>query len=528
MPAHVTAPVIVPPAGRTPGLGAPAGQAPGDLFAMLMGMIDQGDASGLEVSAQFAAVPPKPEPAVPRQGLPGVAPDTAVPGPTDAEGPAGETLALDLAPAIPQAATAGAITTGVAPTGPAPQSPPPSAPIQTAQAQTQPEARAQAQANLAQQAQATEAAPLERPQEAGAQRSAAVPSTSDTGVAGLAGKPVDSRPGLADTATSTPPRTNQAAASAALAASPSPPPAAQAAPAPIPLAAANPSFKASDGPGAGGAPVEPDVSAPPPSIAAQAAAQASLGQPAAKTTAKPGAASKTGGGEASPAANPSGQPAAPALARAAVPAAPAPAPAAFVGDGKAALDDAVVLATADAADGEAVLDREAPRGASTQLAAGGTAPGAAPPTAAPATAGTVSHLAAQMLQRLDGRATRFDIQLDPAGLGRVNVQLNIDTRGRLTAALTFERPDSAEALKARSGELRQALEEAGFDLPEDSLSFQSDLDRRSTEDRRGEQQADPHGRGRAFDAAAETADQIDQGLSPAQRRRGARGLDIRI
>ena len=149
-----------------------------------------------------------------------------------------------------------------------------------------------------------------------------------------------------------------------------------------------------------------------------------------------------------------------------------------------------------------------------------------PAPAAPVMAGTVTHLAAQILQRLEGRATRFDIQLDPLGLGKVNVSVHIDARGRLSAAMTFDNPDSAEALRARSGDLRQALEQAGFDLSGAGLSFDADLGSSLAREGWGEREgSSAQGRGRAFGAAAETVEQADTATTASG---AARGLDIRI
>lgn len=77
---------------------------------------------------------------------------------------------------------------------------------------------------------------------------------------------------------------------------------------------------------------------------------------------------------------------------------------------------------------------------------------------------TVASLAAQILKKLDGRSTRFDVELDPAGLGKVDVRIDIGAQGRISASMMFDNPQTAADLKARAGELRQALEQAGFNL----------------------------------------------------------------
>ncbi|MND85731.1 Flagellar hook-length control protein FliK [compost metagenome] len=61
--------------------------------------------------------------------------------------------------------------------------------------------------------------------------------------------------------------------------------------------------------------------------------------------------------------------------------------------------------------------------------------------------------------------------LTPEELGRVDVSLEIDNDGRLTARLAFDNPAAAADLRGRADELRRQLQEAGFHLAEDSLEF---------------------------------------------------------
>ena len=87
------------------------------------------------------------------------------------------------------------------------------------------------------------------------------------------------------------------------------------------------------------------------------------------------------------------------------------------------------------------------------------------------TAETVAALSAQIARRLESRATRFEIGLTPDGLGQVDVTLDIDADGGLTARLAFDNPLSAAELRGRSDELRRQLQEAGFTVGQDALSF---------------------------------------------------------
>lgn len=88
-----------------------------------------------------------------------------------------------------------------------------------------------------------------------------------------------------------------------------------------------------------------------------------------------------------------------------------------------------------------------------------------------ATAETTAALGAQILRRLEGRSTRFEIGLTPEGLGQVDVTLEIDAEGGLSARLAFDSPISAAELRGRADELRRHLQEAGFSVAQDALSF---------------------------------------------------------
>ena len=88
-----------------------------------------------------------------------------------------------------------------------------------------------------------------------------------------------------------------------------------------------------------------------------------------------------------------------------------------------------------------------------------------------ATVETTAQIAAQIIKKLDGRSTRFDMALTPEGLGRVDVSLEIEADGQVTARLAFDNPAAAADLRARADELRRQLLEAGLQLSPDDLEF---------------------------------------------------------
>jgi flagellar hook-length control protein FliK len=88
-----------------------------------------------------------------------------------------------------------------------------------------------------------------------------------------------------------------------------------------------------------------------------------------------------------------------------------------------------------------------------------------------ATVETTAQIAAQIIRKLDGRSTRFDMALTPEGLGRVDVSLEIESDGQVTARLAFDNPAAAADLRARADELRRQLLDAGLQVSPDDLEF---------------------------------------------------------
>ncbi len=83
----------------------------------------------------------------------------------------------------------------------------------------------------------------------------------------------------------------------------------------------------------------------------------------------------------------------------------------------------------------------------------------------------LNGLAADIALRAAGGNSRFEIRLDPAELGRIDVRLDVDKHGNVTSHLTVERPATLDMLRRDAPQLQQALEDAGLKTGDSGLQF---------------------------------------------------------
>ena len=83
----------------------------------------------------------------------------------------------------------------------------------------------------------------------------------------------------------------------------------------------------------------------------------------------------------------------------------------------------------------------------------------------------LNGLAADIALRAAGGSSRFEIRLDPAELGRIDVRLDVDKHGNVTSHLTVERPATLDMLRNDAPRLQQALEDAGLKTGDSGLQF---------------------------------------------------------
>jgi hypothetical protein len=108
--------------------------------------------------------------------------------------------------------------------------------------------------------------------------------------------------------------------------------------------------------------------------------------------------------------------------------------------------------------------------------------------------------------------------------------VEIGAHGRVTAAMSFDNPAAAHELRSRSAELQRSLEQAGFDLS-GGMSFDvaGDQGRWNQGQNTNDRDTGQAFRGRAFQAALETAGEADAPAGSISLRQGLRsGVDVRI
>jgi flagellar hook-length control protein FliK len=83
----------------------------------------------------------------------------------------------------------------------------------------------------------------------------------------------------------------------------------------------------------------------------------------------------------------------------------------------------------------------------------------------------LSGLALEIAASARNGKSSFEIRLDPADLGRIDVRIDVDRNGQVTSHLTVEKPETLSMLRQDAPQLQQALDDAGFKTGSDGLQF---------------------------------------------------------
>jgi flagellar hook-length control protein FliK len=83
----------------------------------------------------------------------------------------------------------------------------------------------------------------------------------------------------------------------------------------------------------------------------------------------------------------------------------------------------------------------------------------------------LSGLALEIAASAKSGKSSFEIRLDPADLGRIDVRIDVDRNGQVTSHLTVEKPETLSMLRQDAPQLQRALDDAGFKTGDSGLQF---------------------------------------------------------
>jgi len=163
----------------------------------------------------------------------------------------------------------------------------------------------------------------------------------------------------------------------------------------------------------------------------------------------------------------------------------------------------------------------------TQQTTASAAPAAAQLTATAATGAAVplSGLAMEIAASANSGKTRFEIRLDPAELGRIDVRIDIDRHGQVTSHLTVERPETLSMLRQDANQLQRALDNAGLSTGNSGLQFS--LRDQSSQGQNDGNQSNPNAH-RLVISEEDSVPAIVAGRSYGRMLGASGGVDIRV
>jgi flagellar hook-length control protein FliK len=110
-------------------------------------------------------------------------------------------------------------------------------------------------------------------------------------------------------------------------------------------------------------------------------------------------------------------------------------------------------------------------GFSAAVAASNTQTSGASGTTSTSPTVSIAGLAVAIATRAQSGSNQFDIRLDPQELGRIDVQLTVDSSGQVTTHVTAERADTLQLLQSQQPQIENALQQAGLKTADNGLQF---------------------------------------------------------
>ena len=137
----------------------------------------------------------------------------------------------------------------------------------------------------------------------------------------------------------------------------------------------------------------------------------------------------------------------------------------------------------------------------------------------------LSGLAVEIAASAQSGKSRFEIRLDPAELGRIDVRIDVDRNGQVTSHLTVEKPETLSMLRQDAPQLQRALDDAGLKTGDSGLQF-------SLRDQSSSGQNDGSGSGRnahrLIVSEEDSTPAVVAGRSYGRMLGSSSGVDIRV
>ena len=148
-------------------------------------------------------------------------------------------------------------------------------------------------------------------------------------------------------------------------------------------------------------------------------------------------------------------------------------------------------------------------------------------TAATSAAIPINGVPIEIAAAIRAGKSRFDISLDPAELGKIDVRINIDRNGQVTSHLTVEKPETLSMLKQDAPQLQRALDDAGFKTGSNGLSF-SLRDQNSSNQNSGQNNDNGGNARRLIVSEEESVPAAPVGRGYGRMLGSSSGVDIRV
>ena len=137
----------------------------------------------------------------------------------------------------------------------------------------------------------------------------------------------------------------------------------------------------------------------------------------------------------------------------------------------------------------------------------------------------VSGLAVEIAASVKSGKTSFEVRLDPADLGRIDVRIDVDRNGQVTSHLTVERPETLSMLRQDANQLQRALDNAGLSTGNSGLQFS--LRDQSSQGQNDGNQSNPNAH-RVVVSEEDSVPAVVAGRSYGRMLGSSGGVDIRV